>query len=332
MDRARPVVLGCWASGPRGGPAVERLDKRQGFLISALAHLMIIMALASRTNPVPPRVEAPPPTQPEVSRRVVFLPPPAQLRELLPPQLRPRPVPTSAPTPPPAAAKDRISIGPPVAQRQKGPLVLRKEDDLTAVAKGRPDAAPRSQPALPPAAETAHARAAGGPTAPGDPGLRLAPGSGRMVRGADGAGGRPGVPKPSITNSLRNLGQRIPDPGELGLASGTGQQMGPLFFDPQGADFTLWINQFKNEVYQNWIIPQPALMGFRGHVDLEFTVERDGTLTNLKMLKSSGTAALDRAAQNALLGSRLLALPSDYAPARVAMQVSFYYGEAPAGS
>src|SRR5207249_12065337 len=51
----------------------------------------------------------------------------------------------------------------------------------------------------------------------------------------------------------------------------------------------------KNEVYRNWIVPQAALLGFRGHVDLEFTVERDGTLTDLKMLKSSGTPALDRA-------------------------------------
>lgn len=310
---------------------MERLDERQGFLISALTHLVIIMALASRTNPVARPVEAPPSTQPEVSRRVVFLPPPAQLREVLPPHLRPRPVPTPAPTPP-SAAKDRISIGPPVAQRQKGPLILRKEDDLTAVPKGRPDAVPSPPPTPAPAAETAEARAAGGPAAPGEPGLRLAPGNGKMVRGADGAGGRPGAPKPSITDSLRNLEQRIPDAGQLGLASGTGQQMGPLFFDPQGADFTLWINHFKNEVYQNWIIPQPALMGFRGHVDLEFTVERDGTLTNLKLLKSSGTAALDRAAQNALLGSRLLALPSDYGPPRVAMQVTFYYSEAPAGS
>jgi len=108
--------------------------------------------------------------------------------------------------------------------------------------------------------------------------------------------------------------------------------MGPLFFDPEGADFTVWVNHFKNEVYRNWIVPQPAILGFRGHVDLEFTVERDGRLTNLRMLKSSGTPALDRAAQNALLGSRLMALPADYRPARVSMQVSFFYNEAPQGS
>jgi protein TonB len=105
-----------------------------------------------------------------------------------------------------------------------------------------------------------------------------------------------------------------------------------LFFDPQGADFTLWVNHFKNEVYRNWIVPQPALMGFRGHVDFEFTVERDGSLSSLRMVKSSGTPALDRAAHNALQNSRFLALPSDYGPPQIQMQVSFFYNEGPQGS
>lgn len=108
--------------------------------------------------------------------------------------------------------------------------------------------------------------------------------------------------------------------------------MGPLFFDPEGADFTAWINHFKNEAYRNWIVPEPVLMGFRGHVDIEFTVERGGSISTLKILKSSGTLALDRAAQNALLGSRLLSLPADFGPPRVTMQATFFYNEAPQGS
>jgi TonB family protein len=140
---------------------------------------------------------------------------------------------------------------------------------------------------------------------------------------------------PSIASSLRNLEQRLQvdgSEGRRGLSSGTVQQMGPLAFDPQGADFTLWINHFKNEVYRNWIVPQPAVFGMRGHVDLEFFVERDGTLRDLRLLKSSGTPALDRAAQNALLGSRFLPLPSDFGPERVQMQVTFYYNEGPQGT
>ena len=104
-------------------------------------------------------------------------------------------------------------------------------------------------------------------------------------------------------------------------------------FDPQGADFTLWINTFKNEVYRNWIVPQAALFGsFRGHVDFEFTVERNGSMSALRMLKSSGTASLDRAAQFALTSSHWEPLPDDYGPPRVTMQVTFFYNEAPQGS
>jgi TonB family protein len=75
--------------------------------------------------------------------------------------------------------------------------------------------------------------------------------------------------------------------------------------------------------------PQAVMFGYRGHVDFEFWVERDGRVTDLKMLKSTGTPSLDRAAQNALTSSRPLALPADYRPARIRMQIAFYYNEAP---
>jgi TonB family protein len=109
--------------------------------------------------------------------------------------------------------------------------------------------------------------------------------------------------------------------------------MGGLYFEPQGADFTLWINTFKNEVYRNWIVPQAAPFGrARGHADFEFTIERNGSMSALRMLKSSGTTTLDRAAQFALTASHFMELPKDYSPARVTMQVTFSYNEAPAGS
>jgi len=37
-------------------------------------------------------------------------------------------------------------------------------------------------------------------------------------------------------------------------------------------------------------------MGLKGHVTFEFMVERDGTMTGLRALRSSGTPILDRAA------------------------------------
>jgi TonB family protein len=117
-------------------------------------------------------------------------------------------------------------------------------------------------------------------------------------------------------------------------ASNTRETDGPnvagLYFDPQGADFTSWINRFKDEVYRNWIVPQAASLGGKtGHVDFELTVEKDGKMSSLRVIKSSGTASLDRAAEYALSESRYLKLPQDYGPPRVTMRVSFLYGEAP---
>jgi len=116
-----------------------------------------------------------------------------------------------------------------------------------------------------------------------------------------------------------------------GKASGaTGQSAGGLYFDPQGADFTFWINTFKNEVYRNWILPQAALFGdSRGHVDFEFTVERNGSMSALRMLRSSGSPPCDRAAQYALTTSKFSVLPHDYHSPRVTMQVTFFYNETP---
>jgi len=83
-----------------------------------------------------------------------------------------------------------------------------------------------------------------------------------------------GSPRPAggIAESLRTLDERLAAASARGLSTGTVQQMGtsPLMFDPQGADFTAWINHFKNEVYRNWIVPPSVSMGARGQVSIEF--------------------------------------------------------------
>jgi TonB family protein len=134
---------------------------------------------------------------------------------------------------------------------------------------------------------------------------------------------------PSIAGSLKDMERALDLKGTAGLPSGTGRQMGPLFFDPQGADFTLWINHFKNEVYRNWLIPQSVVLGGGGEVRLQFSVSRDGRMTDVRLLSSSAAKPLDRAARGALLGSLLRPLPPDYAPESITMRVTFYYGSGP---
>jgi TonB family protein len=311
---------------------LDRPAQRQGFLISTLVHLVVLTVIAAhgvpdRRQTEPSDASALPPT----ARERVFLPSPEELRRLLParpPAARPS-APMTRPTPPPPnRAKDRISVGSPSSERSKGPIVLRRDDDLTAIPPGTPGAVsapppPASSPA-PPASPAWTGEAGERPRAPG---LTLPPGLGRLLSEDRGSLGEKLGRPASIASAARDYAERnIGDGAVRGLPSGTGKQMGPLFFDPAGADFTEWINQFKNEVYRNWILPQAALLGFKGDVDLAFVVARDGTLLDLTLVSSSGTAALDRAARNAIQGSRLLPLPADYGPNEITMRVRFVYG------
>jgi TonB family protein len=296
---------------------LDRRAQRRGFLVSALVHLTVLTVLVARPQRDARLVE---PSGASVSPSTarVFLPPAEELRRLL---ARPTP-------PPPSSAKDRISVGPPSAERSQGPLVLRRDDDLTAIPKGTAGAvATPPSPAPGPVTRAPAARSAEVRETPRALGLTLPPGFGRLPSGdRESPRGEP-LPPISLESAARDyVARRFGDGGPRGLPSGTGKQMGPLFFDPEGADFTEWINHFKDEVYRNWIVPQSALLGFKGDVDLAFVVARDGTLLDLTLERSSGTPALDRAARYAISGSRLLPLPADYGPNQITMRVRFIYG------
>src|SRR5262249_36531987 len=159
------------------------------------------------------------------------------------------------------------------------------------------------EPAPPaPAAPQQSADGKGAPEVPGREGLNLPTGLGRdQPRGQEGQKGRPGLVGPALDASIDNqVRKELQRNSQLGLPTGRGQNIGGLQFDPQGADFTAWVNQFRQEVYKNWILPPSATLGWRGHVDIEFVVERDGSLSSVQIIKKSGTVSLDRAAQNAL--------------------------------
>jgi len=313
---------------------VNRINQRQGFLVSAVIHLTLLMMLLT-LEPAPKG-----PTDLTASelekRQVVFMPPASVLRQLAPPPAaRPRPTPAPTPSAPDAAKKDRISVGPPSELRREGPMILRREDDLTRAPKGQPEppAEQTPRPATPaPDARVAEAESKGGsPEIPGRQGLRLPPGlvGPPAPRGEDGSRPREDSIASSVRSAVDDLARRY---DRLGVPTGRGQNSAGFDFDRRGADFTLWVSHLKDQVYRNWIMPGPALWGARGHVDFEFTVERDGGMSVLKMLKTSGNAALDKAARAALTSSRPLPLPDDYGPSRLSIQVTFFYNERPQGS
>lgn len=212
---------------------------------------------------------------------------------------------------------------------------MRKGVDITQVEKGQPHGAGGlPQPPAPPPQEAAAEARRGTAQRPGAEGLTLPPGLGDLRRGAGRTPDRAEPAGSSIASSIKRLEQRLQDGGPRGLPSGTVQEIGGLAFDPQGADFTQWINHFGAEAYRNWIVPEAVFLGFGGQCEFEFTVERDGTVSEVRLLRSAGPqkGGLDRAARNALLGSRLLPLPADYPSPRVTFRVVFSYGQGPQGS
>jgi TonB family protein len=306
-DDGTPLPISPPAATRRGGPG--------GIAISVILHFLIIALVVDVAI-----VRAPPRPTPAAaavpSKNAVFLPPPAQVRKLL--GLPPRPAPPPRPKEP--EARDRISVGAPSEARRKE-MEFHRDDDITKFAKGTANGS-----SAPPAAAV--------PTPP--PPTHMVRDGGASI----GEGGRL-VPNPArpgsvplqgpIHAALERFDTKAVSPGALGVESGTGGQMGPLDFDPQGADFTLWVQRFINEVYRNWILPPSAIMGLIGEVPVEFVVDRDGKVLDARILQSSGTPAYDRAARNAILASRFLPLPKDYRPDTVTMRATFIYNRREGG-
>ena len=104
---------------------------------------------------------------------------------------------------------------------------------------------------------------------------------------------------------------------------------GTVTIDTNGVEFGPWIRRFMAQVRRNWFVPSAA-SSKAGHATMTFTVARDGKISNLKIVESSGTPELDRAAFNALTSANPLEpLPSDYPREEMAMTTTFYYNEQP---
>ncbi len=226
-----------------------------------------------------------------------------------------------ADTPDRPPKRDGISVGGPSADARRA-LTVRLGEDLTRrAAPGEPKPPQGTRPS--PEPRKTHMVDTEGklPTTAEARVVPLLPRSPRSSLGWTIDAATPGVAQPMRRDA------------QLGARTGTGRNMGGLLFDPQGADFTLWLSRFKDEVLRNWLPPQSVALGVaRGSVVVEFTVERDGVISSLRVLESSGTAALDRAAWYALTSSRLLSLPEDYGPPRLTIRITFFYGEAPPSS
>jgi protein TonB len=83
-----------------------------------------------------------------------------------------------------------------------------------------------------------------------------------------------------------------------------------------------YLNQMTDLIRRNWNPNQ----GATGEVLLKFTINRDGSLTNIQVEKSSGNALLDLESQRAMAKTRALPpLPREFTESTLTVHLGFDY-------
>jgi TonB family protein len=96
-------------------------------------------------------------------------------------------------------------------------------------------------------------------------------------------------------------------------------------------DWGPWLSRFKAQIKRCWFVPY-AVMGHHGHVVLTFNVHRDGSITDLRILKPSNIDAFTNSAFYAIKKSNpTIPLPPEYPDDRMFFTVTLYFNETPPG-
>ncbi len=131
-------------------------------------------------------------------------------------------------------------------------------------------------------------------------------------------GGKPPRDSSPITSLVRS---ETDDGRSLSLSS----------FASKGANFGSWLARFKTEVYDHWDVSKRLHSGAPRTVRVELVVEKDGTVSKVRRVRPDAQAMaadpalldLDDSAQEAVRAAHLPALPPDYKPKRLTLEVSF---------
>lgn len=133
------------------------------------------------------------------------------------------------------------------------------------------------------------------------------------------------TPGEAIQQSLQ-AASRGRSSGQIpGAGSGPGQFNNPnssfsigglqVLSDTRGVDFGPYLRRVIAVVRQNWynVIPESARLGQKGVCSVDFAIQTDGSVPGLDLSSSSGSEALDRAAEAGIHASTPFEpLPSEY--------------------
>ena len=102
--------------------------------------------------------------------------------------------------------------------------------------------------------------------------------------------------------------------------------------DTWGVEFGPYLDRIIHIVRHNWLetIPESARLGEKGRVGVVFEILKDGSVPQSRMVASSGSDPLDRAAVNGIHASiPFPPLPQDFKGNHLVLQLTFLYNIAP---
>jgi TonB family protein len=105
-----------------------------------------------------------------------------------------------------------------------------------------------------------------------------------------------------------------------------------ILSDTRGVDFGPYLARIVYIVRRNWlaVIPESARLGEKGRVGVVFEILKDGSVPQMRLVASSGSDPLDRAAVNGIHTSvPFPPLPQEFTGNHLVLQFIFLYNLAP---
>jgi TonB family protein len=156
---------------------------------------------------------------------------------------------------------------------------------------------------------------------------------------------RPALPRsivPSEPEVARDNQQKSGVGNSAGHAEGNGQFQnlqpnfsteGPLILsDTRGVDFGPYVARVVYVVRRNWylVIPESARLGGKGQVGIVFEILKNGDVPQVRLVASSGSEPLDRAALASIHSSiPFPTLPEEFTGNHLVLQFMFRYNTSP---
>jgi protein TonB len=247
------------------------------FAISILVHLVIlttIYLLPAPEQKKPKEFQARLVTPEEVPRQLI-----------IPPRKAP-----PVPVPPPPAVKRKRSLPPLVRRQRRAPSVP------------LPPPVVRQKPS-PPAAPTVPGEGRGtGKAAIGKPphgtggAGKTGTGTGASERKSTGPKELFGADKLFDRGVTEQIARK--DSGGKGTA---GEKENPITFDTKEYKFAGYMTKLREKIESIWVYPpEAARRGIYGDLKIQFTINQDGSLGEVRLIRTSGYKMLDDAAMKAL--------------------------------